>query len=74
MDATTNPKTQMLIDAARYLQAAIEKLDDAGAPGQIAAHLDLALHQLTDVLSDANIATLQRANANDDDCGTARTS
>ena len=37
---------QMMSDALDHLQAAIELLDEADAPGQIAAHIDLAFHQL----------------------------
>lgn len=39
-----------LSDALRHLESAIELLDAAGAPGQIAAHADLALNQLQDHL------------------------
>lgn len=39
-------RQQMLRDALKLLQSALELLDRAGAPAQIGAHLDLALHQL----------------------------
>ena len=40
----------MMQSAFHHLQAAIELLDQAEAPGQIAAHIDLAVHQLADPL------------------------
>ena len=40
----------MMQSALHHLQAAIELLDQAEAPGQIAAHIDLAVHQLADTL------------------------
>lgn len=40
----------MLATALEHLQTAIELLDEAEAPGQIAAHVDLAAHQLADAL------------------------
>ena len=40
----------MMQSALQHLQAAIELLDQADAPGQIAAHVDLAVHQLADTL------------------------
>jgi hypothetical protein len=40
----------MMQSALQHIQSAIELLDQAEAPGQIAAHLDLALHQLADTL------------------------
>lgn len=43
--AVESPR-QMMSDALDHLQAAIELLDKANAPGQIAAHLDFAFHQL----------------------------
>lgn len=39
-------RERMLGDAFKLLQSALELLDEAGAPPQIGAHLDLALHQL----------------------------
>ena len=36
-----------LVQALTHLQAAIDLLDRAQAPGQIAAHVDLARHQLS---------------------------
>lgn len=43
------------LDVLRQLQSAIEILDRLDVPGQIAAHLDLAMHQLQDVI-DSRIA------------------
>lgn len=37
--------------ALQQLQSAIELLDRCSAPGQIAAHVDLAANQLQDILS-----------------------
>lgn len=42
---------QMMSDALDHLQAAIELLDRADAPGQIAAQVDLAFHQLDRLLA-----------------------
>lgn len=44
--SSESERRQMLADAFNHIQSAIELLDQAGAAGQIAAHLDLALHQL----------------------------
>jgi hypothetical protein len=41
---------QLYLEAMQLLQMAIELLDRANAPGHIAAHLDLAVHQLQDVI------------------------
>jgi hypothetical protein len=41
---------QLHLDALKQLQSAIELLDRASAPGHIAAHVDLAIHQLQDVI------------------------
>jgi hypothetical protein len=50
MTNKTSSRQQMLTDAANHLQAAMDLLDGAGAPGHIAAHVDLALHQLGELL------------------------
>lgn len=42
---------QALSDAAELVRKAIQKLDDAGAPADIAAHLDLALSRIADELA-----------------------
>ena len=41
----------MLTEALHHLQSAIELLDRAEAPGQIAAGVDLAAHQLGRLLT-----------------------
>lgn len=35
-----------LNDALAYIEAALQILDDSTAPGDIGAHLDLAMHRL----------------------------
>lgn len=40
----------MLRNALDLLHAALDVLDDAAAPAQIGAHVDLAVHQLTDTI------------------------
>lgn len=39
-------RAEQLVRALELLRAAIALLDAADAPGEIAAHVDLALHQL----------------------------
>jgi len=39
---------EALVDALAHLQSALELLDRANAPGQIGAHVDLAICQLQD--------------------------
>lgn len=46
---------QPYLQVLQQLQSAIETLDRVDAPGHIAAHIDLALHQLKDVI-DGEIA------------------
>ncbi len=41
---------QLHLDALNQLKSAIDLLDRANAPGHIAAHVDLAMHQLQDVI------------------------
>ncbi len=43
-------RQQMLTDAFTHLQSAIDLLDSADAPGNIAAHADLAARQLEELL------------------------
>lgn len=54
-------REQMMLSALDLLTAAIQLLDRAGAPGHIATHLDLASHQLEDVLPKALVARLSRS-------------
>ena len=44
--STDEIRQQLLLDALHHLEAAIDLLDRADAPGQIAAGVDLAVHQL----------------------------
>lgn len=41
---------KLLLLALNQLQSAIDLLDQGGAPGHIAAHVDLARHQLADAI------------------------
>lgn len=50
MDAQANEEWQQWDIALEQLQFAIEILDRSNAPAHIAAHVDLAIHQLRDVL------------------------
>ena len=40
-----------LAEGLKHIRRAIELLDAAGAPANIAAHLDLAAHQLSQVIT-----------------------
>jgi hypothetical protein len=53
MDSNPSPARSMLEAALEQLQCAIALLDRAGAPGQIAAHVDLAANQLADIIQPA---------------------
>lgn len=46
-------KQELLARALMQLQSAIELLDLAAAPGQIAAHVDLGMCQLADLIRTA---------------------
>jgi hypothetical protein len=63
----------MLSEALNHLQSAIELLDRAGAPGHIAAHVDLAARQLEDLLS-ASKGKLRPTQAGREGCGAIPTS
>jgi len=52
-------RQRMLVDAFNHLQTAIELLDRSAAPGNIAANLDLALHQLQAELAPPRTAGVQ---------------
>jgi hypothetical protein len=67
-------RQQMLCDAADYLQSAIDLLDGAAAPGHIAAHVDLGLQQLKDIISIAKGTGSNGPGANDQGYQTAQTS
>ncbi len=43
-------REKLYLDALQLIQSSIRLLDRANAPGHIAAHLDLALHQLEDAI------------------------
>jgi hypothetical protein len=49
-------RAQLYTDALQRLESAVDILDRANAPGHIAAHIDLAMHQLKSVI-DAEIAS-----------------
>jgi hypothetical protein len=49
---------QPYLQVLRQLQLAIEILDRLNAPGQIAAYIDLAMHQLQDMI-DVELAGAQ---------------
>jgi len=50
-DQRLSDRQQALADALEHMQAAIELLDEARAPAQIAAVVDLALCQLIDAIA-----------------------
>ena len=47
-------QTDLMNAALDLLRRAMELLDQAEAPGQIAAHIDLAVHQLADAIADSS--------------------
>ena len=53
MDPDSNDET--LACALDHLRSAIQMLDLAGAPSQIAAHVDLSACQLADLIGAANL-------------------
>jgi len=59
---------QMLIDASSHLSSAIDLLDRATAPGHIAAHADLALNQLKELISEAYHGLGTRRRHDDQGC------
>ena len=63
-------RQRTLVDAFNHLQSAIELLDRADAPGNIAANLDLALHQLGAELARERPQQAIRRGANDAECET----
>jgi hypothetical protein len=74
MEGKAGRPEQMLLDAANHLQSAIDMLDSASAPGHIAAHADLALQQLKDLISKAPKINARGPGASDEGYRTARTS
>lgn len=73
-NSQTDSRHKMMIEALGQLEAAIDLLDRAAAPGHIAAHVDLALHELERAIGTAIGAPLKRSDASDEGCGTVRTS
>ena len=61
MAARSNSYEHLLAKALAQLQSAINLLDRAEAPGHIAAHVDLAMHQLRDAMSAPEQNTVQIA-------------
>ena len=61
-------RLKMLAEACSHIENAMDLLDAADAPGNIAAHLDLALNQLEDALSEVGSAEARRSDT-DEDCG-----
>ena len=55
MRSETSGQQDLLTDALSLLQSALELLDEAAAPAQIGAHVDLAIHQLGSLLPEAGI-------------------
>lgn len=43
-------REQLFLKVLEQLHSSIKLLDGANAPGHIAAHIDLAMHQLQDVI------------------------
>lgn len=50
---------ETIVQSRRLLASALQLLDEAGAPADIGAHLDLALHRLDELIE----ATLLEENA-----------
>lgn len=50
VNSHSTDQQQLLRNALDLLHAALDVLDDAAAPAQIGAHVDLAVHQLSDTL------------------------
>lgn len=71
MGDNDNSQQKLLASALFHLQSAIELLDLAAAPGQIAAHVDLAANQLEDLLPTQVSAAFTRMNENGEGSGTA---
>ena len=63
-----------LVQALKHLQLATELLDGCGAPGQIAANVDLAINQLWGQLAVRGDRRISRLPADDEGCGIVRPS
>lgn len=69
MSDNDNSNQKLLTSALVHLQSAIELLDRAAAPGQIAAHVDLAASQLENLLPVAMNSAFTRMNENGEGSG-----
>lgn len=58
-----NSRQELLARALHQLRSAIELLDHAAAPGQIAAHVDLAACQVEDLIETGSGVSLRQATA-----------
>lgn len=74
MHKTKQPERAILLDAFNKLQSALELLDRAGAPGHIAANVDLALNQVLGELAPDESLQLRSLLADPDNLRTARPS
>ena len=61
-------RLKILAEACSHIENAMDLLDAADAPGNIAAHLDLALNQLEDALGEVRGPEARRSDS-DEDCG-----
>lgn len=61
MDNQLDSHEQLLAQALVQLNSAIDLLDQAQAPEHIAAHVDLAIHQLRDAMSASQQTAFQMA-------------
>jgi len=75
MNRTNIPTAQGLMEAAlQHLQAAIELLDQAEAPGEVAANADLARCQLEKALRSPGAGALKGPGAGYESLGAVRPS
>jgi hypothetical protein len=56
----TSGQQDLLTDALRHLQSALDLLDEAAAPAQIGAHVDLAIHQLGSLLAEGRVTPAEQ--------------
>jgi hypothetical protein len=61
MNGSDSTSTDLMISALEHLREAIELLDQAEAPGQIAAHADLARHQLIEAIAASGATAAEMA-------------
>lgn len=55
--ATHRTDDERLLEALSRMASALESLDEADAPADIGAHLDLAICRLKDILAERSAAT-----------------